>query len=108
MHYSRSDKMSFDTGYALPVKGLFSRVRALVLTFQHAYKTESSMFLGCIGLKIEGVEMDSCMTAVTEHGYPYIDMVTDRVGVAVGGCGAAAKSSDEMGRIAALYVFNYQ
>lgn len=52
-----------------------------------------------------------CIVTYTAHGYPYVDAVDggenvggSRVFVAAGGCGAAAKSSDEIGRMAALLV----
>lgn len=45
----------------------------------------------------------ACVLAYTAHGYPYIDaVVPGKVYAAVGGCGSAAKSSNEIGRIAAL------
>jgi sarcosine oxidase len=43
----------------------------------------------------------SCLIADTTSRYPYIDMFDDHIGIAVGGNGKAAKSSDEIGRIAA-------
>ncbi len=45
-----------------------------------------------------------CTTVYTPGGWPFIGPVDDRVTVAVGGSGAAAKSSDELGRLAALAV----
>jgi len=45
-----------------------------------------------------------CVTVYTPDGWPYIGPVDERVVVAVGGSGAAAKSSDELGRLAALAV----
>lgn len=46
---------------------------------------------------------DTVPCAVTKSAseYPYIDWVDDGVAVAVSGCGAAAKSCDEIGRLAA-------
>jgi len=41
-----------------------------------------------------------CVVTYPETGLPILDFVSDRVAVAVGGCGAAAKSSDEIGRLA--------
>ena len=44
-----------------------------------------------------------CLITYTAHGNPYIDtLVPDRVYIAAGGNGAAAKSSDEMGRLVAV------
>ena len=42
-----------------------------------------------------------CLIADTATSYPYVDMIDDRIAVAVGGNGKAAKSSDEIGRLAA-------
>lgn len=43
-----------------------------------------------------------CVTAFTTHGYPYAGFVEgERIAVLAGGCGAAAKSCDEIGRIGA-------
>ena len=45
----------------------------------------------------------ACVLAYTEHGYPYVDaIVPNKLFVAVGGCGSSAKSSNEIGRVAAL------
>ena len=54
----------------------------------------------------------SCIVTYTAHNYPYIAKVDSKsemeaqVFVCTGGCGAAAKSSDEIGRIGALLVSN--
>lgn len=42
-----------------------------------------------------------CVTTYTPTERPYIGWVHDGVAVAIGGCGEAAKSSDEIGRLAA-------
>jgi glycine/D-amino acid oxidase-like deaminating enzyme len=48
-----------------------------------------------------------CVTTFTRHGYPYIGFAaSDRVAVLTGGNGAAAKSSDEIGRLGALLLEN--
>ncbi len=48
---------------------------------------------------------DACAVTLTKSGYPIIDWVEPgRVAVACGGNGKAAKSSDEIGRMAALFV----
>jgi glycine/D-amino acid oxidase-like deaminating enzyme len=44
----------------------------------------------------------TCMTTHTATGRPYIGELSRRVFVAAGGNGSAAKSSDEIGRLAAL------
>ena len=43
---------------------------------------------------------DTCLTNVTPTGLPYIDLIHDRLGVAMGGNGRAAKACDEIGRMA--------
>jgi glycine/D-amino acid oxidase-like deaminating enzyme len=48
-----------------------------------------------------------CVTTFTRHGYPYIGFAdSDRVAVLTGGNGAAAKSSDEIGRLGASLLLN--
>ena len=48
-----------------------------------------------------------CVTAYTEGNYPVIDTLEPgRLFVAAGGCGASAKSSNEIGRLAAVLVQN--
>ena len=42
-----------------------------------------------------------CVVTGTPNGYPYIGWVDDGLAVALGGNGSAAKSSDELGRLAA-------
>jgi sarcosine oxidase len=55
------------------------------------------------GLAVEGWERKACVITYTDHGYPYIDaLIPGKLYVGVGGNGAAAKSSNEIGRIAAL------
>ncbi|MCO5560018.1 hypothetical protein L7F22_013624 [Adiantum nelumboides] len=65
------------------------------------------------GLQTRTLSCKPCAVSFTAHGRPYIDSVdgerpasTARVFVAAGGCGAAAKSSDEIGRMAALLVLH--
>lgn len=43
-----------------------------------------------------------CIVTYTAHDHPYIDRVADGVTVLTGGCGAAAKSADEIGRLGAV------
>lgn len=45
--------------------------------------------------------MAACVTSFTPSGYPAIDFAGGRIAVLTGGCGAAAKSSDEIGRLGA-------
>lgn len=48
----------------------------------------------------------NCVLTHTPHGYPIIDWVSkdNIIAVAVGGNGAAAKSADEIGRLAACFI----
>ena len=43
---------------------------------------------------------------VTPTHHPYVDLISANFGVAMGGNGWAAKSSDEIGRVAAEMVIN--
>lgn len=48
------------------------------------------------------IHTDTCAVTATASGYPYIELIADgRLCIAVGGNGQAAKSSDEIGRLAA-------
>ena len=49
----------------------------------------------------------SCVVTYTSTGLPFIAPLSDHLFVAAGGCGAAAKSSDEIGRIAAQTVLGH-
>lgn len=54
------------------------------------------------GLSQAPVTMSACVTSFTPTGYPAIGPAgSDKVVVLTGGCGAAAKSSDEIGRLGA-------
>jgi sarcosine oxidase len=53
------------------------------------------------GLAVASVTPSPCVTTNTPSGFPYIGWVGDGVAVAIGGNGEAAKSSDEIGRLAA-------
>lgn len=51
--------------------------------------------------------MAACVTSFTPSDYPAIAMSdADRIGILTGGCGAAAKSSDEIGRLGAELIFH--
>lgn len=56
------------------------------------------------GLKFPSWTGDSCVVTETPTTRPYIDMIHSQLGVAIGGNGYAAKSSDEIGRLAARMV----
>lgn len=53
------------------------------------------------GIEITSTTTAPCVTTNTASGYPYIGWVDEGVAVAIGGNGEAAKSSDEIGRLAA-------
>jgi sarcosine oxidase len=52
-------------------------------------------------LDVVSTHFKPCLIMDTASHFPYIDMVDDRIGMVVGGNGKAAKSSDEIGRMAA-------
>ncbi len=59
------------------------------------------------GLRVTAWGSKNCVVGYTAHNRPYIDCVEpDQLYVVAGGCGAGAKSCDEIGRIAALLVEN--
>lgn len=53
------------------------------------------------GFRFQNVHTETCVVTYTATGVPYIGPLSDRICVAAGACGAGAKSSDEIGRIAA-------
>jgi sarcosine oxidase len=53
-------------------------------------------------LKVEQWISKPCVITDTVTDKPYIDIVEEGIYIATGGCGAGAKSSDELGRLAAL------
>lgn len=56
-------------------------------------------------LKAASFGAKPCVVAYTAHNRPYVDCIEpDQLYLATGGCGAGAKSCDEIGRIAALLV----
>lgn len=58
------------------------------------------------GLHVLSISSASCVTSYTSTGYPSIGWLTPgRIAVVTGGCGASAKSSDEIGRLGAELVF---
>ena len=52
-------------------------------------------------LDVVSTHFKPCLIMDTTSHFPYIDMVDDRIGMVVGGNGKAAKSSDEIGKLAA-------
>jgi sarcosine oxidase len=57
------------------------------------------------GLRVTSYGARTCVVAYTAHNRPYIDRLeVDQGFVVAGGCGAGAKSCDEIGRIAARLV----
>ncbi|KAK7070586.1 hypothetical protein SK128_023435 [Halocaridina rubra] len=53
------------------------------------------------GLEAQDITGDGCLTSHTPNEEPYIDVIGEGFGVALGGNRWAAKSSDEIGRLAA-------
>lgn len=47
------------------------------------------------------ISMAACVTSFTPENYPSIGFASEHIAVLTGGCGAAAKSSDEIGRLGA-------
>jgi glycine/D-amino acid oxidase-like deaminating enzyme len=57
------------------------------------------------GLRVTSYGAKTCVVAFTAHNRPYIDRLdVDQGFVVAGGCGAGAKSCDEIGRVAARLV----
>ena len=52
-------------------------------------------------LDVLSTQFKPCLITDTVSHFPYVDMLDDRIGLVVGGNGKAAKSSDEIGRLAA-------
>ena len=59
-------------------------------------------------IKFRSHHGDACVTMVTPTHHPYVDLISPNFGVALGGNGWAAKSSDEIGRVAADMVIKSQ
>lgn len=57
-------------------------------------------------LRAESWSSKPCVITKTVTERPYIGRIDERTYVATGGCGAAAKSSDEIGRLGALCLIN--
>lgn len=58
-------------------------------------------------IDVERVSTSACVVSKTTSGYPYIGFSQDpAIAVVTGGCGAAAKSSDEIGRLGAQLMLN--
>ena len=67
--------------------------------------TETEALKNSLISLLPGVQIDSwaqkpCVVTNTATEHPYIGWVEEGVAVAIGGCGSAAKSSDELGRLA--------
>jgi len=52
----------------------------------------------------QSLQTKPCVVTYTAHDRPYVDQIDERVFIAAGGCGSAAKSSNEIGRMGALLV----
>ncbi|XP_060073896.1 uncharacterized protein LOC132553653 [Ylistrum balloti] len=68
--------------------------------------TESARLITAMtkDIKAKSYHGDQCVILETRTGHPYIDLVHSGIGVAIGGNGYAAKSGDEIGRLAAMLV----
>ncbi len=56
------------------------------------------------GLRTRSFHTRPCTYTMTPHGHPFFEQVAENLFVVAGGCGTAAKSSDEIGRLAAQMV----
>ena len=52
------------------------------------------------------ISMAACVTSFTPNNYPAIGFASEHIAVLTGGCGAAAKSSDEIGRLGAELILH--
>ena len=74
---------------------------------EHAAALKTTLYAIIPNLKVNAILSKPCVTTTTAAKYPYIDVLEPgRLFVAAGGCGAAAKSSNEIGRLAAGLVEN--
>ena len=53
------------------------------------------------GLRVQSTHVQPCVTTFTPQNIPALERLGPRLSVAVGGCGRAAKCSDELGRLGA-------
>ena len=60
----------------------------------------NSLFGLLPGIEVRSWAQKPCVVTNTATEHPYIGWVEDGIAVAIGGCGSAAKSSDELGRLA--------
>jgi len=65
------------------------------------YKINFHYMFRFSGITVLSWKQDNCAVVETPTNLPYIDTLHSQLGVALGGNGYAAKSSDEIGRIAA-------
>ena len=70
----------------------------------HAHVLQRALGEVAPSLDIRNTRFTPCLIADTATSYPYVDLVTDRLGVVMGGNGKAAKSSDEIGRLGAALI----
>ncbi|MCB0990593.1 MAG: FAD-binding oxidoreductase [Acidimicrobiales bacterium] len=71
------------------------------------HQAEADMLAEVLQASLPAVEFAEwahkpCVVTYTAHGRPYVGQVSERLVVAVGGCGGAAKSADEWGRLASV------
>ena len=58
-------------------------------------------------LQIDSVTTNACVTTFTDTGRPLITRHSERISLAVAGCGAGAKCSDELGRLGAATLLGH-
>lgn len=56
------------------------------------------------GLRFADRQTITCVTSYTPNQLPHLKSMSERVFTAIGGCGRAAKNSDELGRLGAMIV----
>lgn len=66
-----------------------------------------ALFAMIPNLTAQSVHSRPCVVTYTDHDHPYIGQVDQHVYLVTGGCGASAKSSNEIGRVGALLVENH-
>ncbi|MGR3660758.1 MAG: NAD(P)/FAD-dependent oxidoreductase [Paracoccaceae bacterium] len=96
-----------------PIDNFISTQNELTQWFQNDGTPKGRDFLIAImselmpDLRYEAVRTVPCVTTLTPGGKPVIQHQTDRIILLTGGNGAAAKSSDEIGRLAARLAQGY-
>ncbi|KAH3842369.1 N-methyl-L-tryptophan oxidase-like [Dreissena polymorpha] len=97
-------KMGYDHGTALKRLEGPEDVKDWFLNGNHQLAEQTAALVKSLfkGVSMSRWHGDSCVAEETPTNRPYIDMVHGQLGVAIGANGYAAKSSDEIGRMAAM------